>query len=238
MLVIIGVGYFSLKWYAEKTATEWLNAKEEFTQIDKDLKAAAAEKARLTEQVKEIESRIQRYSNMMVFFYKHYYISISLTSASALVAGICLFFISKVGWEKANNGLINVFIVTSSAVIFFGDLPGIFSHDESSTASRDLYLEHISLRNEIRSYLATGGTIGGALEKPDTFSTTEASRFIHYVDKKMAELNKIPIGFDATRITGIEGSARVLTVPEKATTSPQVLQNKKGVPAPKVSPTQ
>ncbi|MBD1927493.1 hypothetical protein H6F74_14755 [Trichocoleus sp. FACHB-90] len=238
LLTLIGLGYFSLEWYADKTANNWLSPQKELTPVDNGLKPGASDRARLAEQLNEIQSRINRYSAMMVFFYKHYYMSISLTSASALVAGICLFFISKVGWEKANNALINVFIVTSSAVIYFGDLPGIFKHDESSAASRDLYLEHISLRNEVRSYLATGGTIGGDPEKPDAFSPTETSRFIHYVDKKMAELNKIPIAFDATRITGIERNLERLTVPEKVTSSPKAVQTKKLMASPKPSPTQ
>jgi hypothetical protein len=217
LLILIGAGYCFLDRYAVKNANKWIDSRVESMPPAQNFKATAAEKARLIEQLNQIESRIQRYSAMMVFFYKHYYISISLTSASALVAGICLFFISKVGWKKANNSLINAFVVTSSAVIFFGDLPGIFKQNETSEASRDLYLQHISLRNEVRSYLATGGTIGGNSEQPDAFNVTEANRFIHYVDKKMAELNKIPIGFDATRITGVEDRVEKLTVPEKPT---------------------
>lgn len=221
LLILIGVGYFSMNWYADTIVKEWQGPKEELPRLGEDLKPTTSDKARLAEQVNEIQLRINRYSAVMIFFYKRYYISISLTTVSALVAGICLFFISKVGWKTANNALINIFVVTSSAVIFFGDLPGVFKHDENLTANRDLYLEHISLRNEVRSYLATGGTVGGNPANPDAFSITEASRFIHYVDKRMAELNKIPIDFDATRITGIEESSGRLSIPEKATPSAQ-----------------
>lgn len=214
LLILIGFGYFSLSWYGAKQAKEWLGPQEEFTPLGEKLNATATEKVRLAEQLNQIELRINRYSAMMVFFYKHYYISISLTSASALVAGICLFFISKKGWQDANNALINVFIVTSSAVIFFGDLPGIFRHNENSAASRDLYLEHISLRNQVRSYLATGATVGADPEKPNEFSRPETSRLILYIDQKLAELNKIPLGFDPTGIKDIEGKSK-LGVPEK-----------------------
>jgi hypothetical protein len=214
LLALIGVGYFSLNWYGAKQAKEWLGPQEDFTLVGETLNATPTEKVRLAEQLNQIELRINRYSAMMVFFYKHYYISISLTSASALVAGICLFFISKKGWQDANNALINVFIITSGAVIFFGDLPGIFRHNDNSAASRDLYLEHISLRNQVRSYLATGATVGGDPEKPNEFSRPETSRFILYVDQKLAELNQIPIGFDPTGIKDIEEKSR-LGIPEK-----------------------
>ncbi len=156
---------------------------------------------------------------MMIFFYKHYYTSIGITSASALVAGICLFFISKVGWDKVNNSLINVFVVTSSAVIFFGDLPGTFKYKENSEASRDLYLEHISLRNEVHSYLATGGTLSDNVENPNLYKRTEANLFIHYVDQKLASLNKIPLGFDTTGINDFKDNAERLSIPEKTQSS-------------------
>lgn len=156
---------------------------------------------------------------MMIFFYKHYYTSIGITSASALVAGICLFFISKVGWERVNNSLINVFVVTSSAVIFFGDLPETFKYKENSEASRDLYLDHISLRNEVRSYLATGGKVRDDAASSDVYKRTEPNLFIHYVDQKLASLNKIPLGFDTTGINDFKGNAERLSIPEKTQSS-------------------
>ena len=214
LLALIGVGYFSLNWYGGKQAKEWLGPQEEFTAVGETLNATPTEKMRLAEQLNQVELRINRYSAMMVFFYKHYYISISLTSASALVAGICLFFISKKGWQDANNALINVFIITSGAVIFFGDLPGIFRHNDNSAASRDSYLQHISLRNQVRSYLATGATVGEDPEKPNEFSRPETSRFILYVDQKLSELHKIPLGFDPTGIKDIQEKSR-LGIPEK-----------------------
>lgn len=169
LLVLIGASHLLHNRYAHQQAKKWLNlnSTEKLTTVDIDngkSGASATEKARLTEQLDDIQSRLDRYSTMMVFFYTHYYTSIIITSASALVAGICLFFISKVGWEKVNNSLINVFVVTSSTGIFFGDLPGTFKYKENSETSRDLYLEHISLRNEVRSYVVTGLTISDNAE--------------------------------------------------------------------------
>jgi hypothetical protein len=222
LLVLIGASNLCHNWYADQQAKDWLYSTEEIAPSkveNKKLDTSTPEKARLAEQLNDIQSRLDRYSAMMIFFYKHYYTSIGLTSASALVAGICLFFISKVGWERVNNSLINVFVVTSSAVIFFGDLPGTFKYKENSEASRDLYLEHLSLRNEVRSYLATGGTVSNNGENSDVYKRTEPSLFIHYVDQKLASLNKIPLGFDTTGINDFKGNAERLSLPEKTQSS-------------------
>ncbi len=245
LLVLIVASNLSHNWYADQQAKKWLHSTEKLTtsngenknldasdpekarleeltisnEENKNLDASDPEKARLAEQLNDIQSRLDRYSAMMIFFYKHYYTSIGITSASALVAGICLFFISKVGWDKVNNSLINVFVVTSSAVIFFGDLPGTFKYKENSEASRDLYLEHISLRNEVHSYLATGGTLSDNVENPNLYKRTEANLFIHYVDQKLASLNKIPLGFDTTGINDFKDNAERLSIPEKTQSS-------------------
>ncbi len=222
LLVLIVASNLSHNWYADQQAKKWLHSTEKLTTSNgenKNLDASDPEKARLAEQLNDIQSRLDRYSAMMIFFYKHYYTSIGITSASALVAGICLFFISKVGWDKVNNSLINVFVVTSSAVIFFGDLPGTFKYKENSEASRDLYLEHISLRNEVHSYLATGGTLSDNVENPNLYKRTEANLFIHYVDQKLASLNKIPLGFDTTGINDFKDNAERLSIPEKTQSS-------------------
>lgn len=218
LLVLIGASNILHSWYAHQQAKKWLNSTEKLTTIDIDKGksgASATEKARLTEQLDDIQSRLDRYSTMMVFFYTHYYTSIIITSASALVAGICLFFISKVGWERVNNSLINVFVVTSSIGIFFGDLPGTFKYKENSETSRDLYLEHISLKNEVRSYLVTGLTISDNAEDSAVYKRTETNLFIHYVDQKLASLNEIPLGFDTTGINDFKDNAERLSIPEK-----------------------
>lgn len=206
LAILLSTSYFSLNLYAGNKAKQWLKGQVELIPSTTEINAKEAEKLRIAEQLKVVTFQINRYAEIMVFFSNHYYTSIVLTSASALLAAICLFFISKIGWEKAHNSLINVFIVACTAVIFFGDLPGNFKEEENFKAYGNLYLEHIALRNEILSYLATGGTV---LEI-DSQSHIEASpldanKFIHRVDNKLAQLNRIPIGFDATGVNDIGG---------------------------------
>lgn len=201
LIVILSVSYLSLNLYAANKAKQWLKDPVKLTSLSTELKAEEAEKARLAQQLKVIEFQIHRYSEIMVFFSNHYYTALILTSASALVAAICLFFISKKGWDQSHNSIINIFIVASSAVVFFGDLPGIFKEEDNFKAYGNLYIEHIALRNEILSYMATGGTVlGKDPQNPYKVSRVDVNQFIHSVDNKLAQLNKIPLGFDATRI--------------------------------------
>lgn len=202
LVILISGGFFCLTWYADKKAKEWLGTKEELTALPSQrLVGTAAEKTRLDEQLKEIQLRIQRHSAVMIYFYKQYYISISMTYVLGLIAGICLFFISKVGWKDANHALMNAFIVTSSAALFYRQMPGIFRQDTNMAANRNLYLDYISLKNEVLSYAATGGIAGRDPNNPDSFTAINPKIFIYYVDQKLNKLNQIPIDFDITRVT-------------------------------------
>ncbi|HAZ46872.1 MAG TPA: hypothetical protein DCZ55_21060 [Cyanobacteria bacterium UBA11371] len=214
LVILISGGFFCLNWYADKKAKEWLGSQEELSALPSQrLVGTAAEKTRLDEQFKEIQLRIQRHSAVMSYFYKQYYISISMTYALGLLAGICLFFISKVGWKDANKGLINVFIITSSAALFYRQLPGIFRQDTNMAANRNLYLDYISLKNEVLSYAATGGIAGRDGNNTNSFTTINPKIFIYYVDQKLAKLNQIPIDFDITRVTETPDFKKVNSVP-------------------------
>jgi hypothetical protein len=100
--VFVLSSYWFLFWFAGTKEAEWLGTsprlqpdmvKATVTQ----LAATPAEQTRLTEQFQEIELRAARHAKMMGFFYKQYYISLSMIVGAAVVASICLFFISKAG---------------------------------------------------------------------------------------------------------------------------------------------
>lgn len=201
-LILIGGTFLSLNWFASNRANDWLKS-EEVSSLPQETEVSslgAAERDRLEAQFAEIQLRIERHANVMTYFYKQYFISLSMTSGLALVAGIAIFFVSRDGWSKANNALINVFIVTSSAALLYGQLPGLFKQDINLAANRKLYLDYTALRDEVLSYMATGGMIGGDPTNPDVFSPVDSKQFIHAIDKELAQLNQIPIEFDPTRV--------------------------------------
>jgi hypothetical protein len=206
-LVLILITFVGLRGFANVKANEWLKApaiKQEVLVPEQGATQLTPVQTRLQGQLTEIESRIERHTAVMIYFYQQYFISLSLASGLGLIAAFCLFFISRDGWQKANNALINVFMVTSSAALLYNQLPALFKQDINLSANRDLYLQYAALQNKVLSYQATGGTTGINLDRPDEFvDNVKPSLFIHEVDRKLAQLNQIPIEFDAAQIIKI-----------------------------------
>ncbi len=150
------------------------------------------EKNRLLEQLKQIEILSEKHAKIMSFFYKQYYISLSMMVSCTAIAVLSLFFISKSGWERVNNAIINVFIVASGILIFYGNISLAFQQKDNLEASQAIYLNYLALRNEFLSYLATGQTISA--------ETLTPSQFIHYVDTQMKTVSFIRLGFDPKSI--------------------------------------
>jgi hypothetical protein len=195
----------SLNWFAGNKAKEWLvqstvNPQPIFTE---NFKSKPAVKERLNQQFDDIQSRIKSHSDVMIYFYKQSYVCGSMSLGLAITSALCIFFISRDGWEKANNGLINAFLVTTSAAFVCNQIPVIFKQENNLTGNRTLYLEYVALRNEFISYAATGGTIGGEAAHPGDFTTVDANQFIHQIDRRLAELNQIAIDFDLSRVADV-----------------------------------
>ncbi|PSB01557.1 hypothetical protein [Merismopedia glauca] len=92
----------------------------------------------------------------MTFFYKQYFISLAIGSGAALVSLLCIFFVSKEGWEKTNNALINVGVTSFVTTLFFLNTSQIFQHSENLKVSQDLYANYTTLNNQLRSSLSSG----------------------------------------------------------------------------------
>lgn len=156
------------------------------------LNGTDAEKERIKEQLQEIRIRANSHISVMIYFYVRYYMSIAVASTSGIIAGICLFFISKVGWDHANEYVINVFLVTSSMAILFGGFPVVFKQEQNVAENKALYLKYIALEDEVNSYFATQENLEGEQQN--------LKKFIHYLDKQLARINQVAIGFDYTQI--------------------------------------
>ena len=210
-VIAISLVFSWFNWFADNQEKEWFVQQETkpLTLQTQTLKGTPVAKVRLSEQFEEIQLRIKSHSAVMVFFYKQYYISGSMSLTLGLFAALCGFLISRDGWQKANNGLINAFLVTSTFVFFYNQLPLIFKQDSNIAGNKTLYLDYISLRNEILSYAATNKTISQDAEKNGQFTEVEVDQFIHQLDKRMAELNQVAIDFDLKRVTDLPDFYRV-----------------------------
>ena len=200
--LVLGIclGYTLMFWFAGIKQNEWLSVTpalktEAINTAIANLATKPSEKARLIDQFEQIQDRIQKHANVMGFFYKQYYISLSMICGGSVVASICLFFISKKGWDRVNNALINIFIVSSSTVILYGNVSLVFKQEENIKDNQALYLSYFALRNEMLSYWAT--------QQASTGDSIAPAKFIHYMDGRLQELSQIRLGFDATRITDL-----------------------------------
>ncbi len=201
LVLSICLSYALMFWFAGTKQNEWLSVTPSLkteavnTTIANLTDTKPSEKARLMDQFEQIQDRIKTHANVMGFFYKQYYISLSMICGGSVVASICLFFISKSGWERVNNALINIFIVSSSTVILFGNISLVFEQEENIKGNQALYLSYFALRNEMLSYWAT--------QQASTGDPIAPAKFIHYMDGRLQELSQIRLGFDATRITDL-----------------------------------
>lgn len=200
LLVTNLVACVILSGFASQKATEWLALQSaqpaQKPELDQTVIQAPLLKKRLLNQVTEIEARQDRHAKVMTYFYKQYFISLSMASGSALAAILFAFFISRDGWEKANNGLINAFFVTFSAATLYTQIPGLFSQKVNLEQNRELYISYTNLQNQVVSYMAIGSVIDSETKQ---LVGIEPGLFIYQIDQQLVDLNQLPINFDATQ---------------------------------------
>ena len=215
--IIIGSGFIILNQYAKHLSKNWIDGirdsnnlefsvetSESPNKIHESIKKNCFCETRLKQQLSEIQIRISRHKELMLYFYRQHFISISMTSGLALIAGIVLIFIAEEGIGDANPALINIFITTSSAGLLYQRLPGIFKQELNREANRSLFLKYTDLGNTILSYAATGKIRDNTQVTSQSFSTQlDADKFIHFIDRELNRLNQLPIEFDATKIIKI-----------------------------------
>jgi hypothetical protein len=206
LLITALIGGLCLNVQAEKIADNWAKELKYFSKtsqkttpstveaiyINNFSNSSYAEKKRIQEQMEIIKSRSTTHLTIMTYFYTRFYMSIALASVSAIISAISLFYISKVGWEKANNYIIPIFVTTTSIAIFVGAFPVVFQQENNIRENSELYLKYINLENQILTRLATKANAEG--------TNLTLKEIINNTDIKLTEYNKIAIGFDANSI--------------------------------------
>jgi hypothetical protein len=150
------------------------------------------ERTRLMRQLTEIRRRAKHHLSVMEFFYTRYYMAITLFSVIGAIAALLLSFIVAKGWKDSSTYLITAFVVMTGTAAFYKALPSEFRQEQNIADNKTLYLQYVSLENELMSYLATGEDLN---EKP-----APPAHAIHYLDGRLKELNNLAIGFDYTKV--------------------------------------
>jgi hypothetical protein len=192
LIVHFGLGAYisnlQNSWLETAQASKTLESKKQEEQIQRANIVAIApiKKDRLLQQFVDIQNLEARYLKMTRYFGREYFVATVMKYICGLIAAVCAFFVSRDGWEKSNNSLINIFFVSSIALTYYTDSVGIFKHQANLQTSLDLYLRCISTKNMVLSYYAY---------KQDT-QPIPVDQFINNLDAKIDELGQFKWGLD------------------------------------------
>lgn len=177
------------------------------------------EKRRLNQQLQSIQELTTKNCNIMAFFYKEYFISLSISNISAILTIVCIFFLSKEGWEKSNNALINLSVTAFVVTTFYIHLTQVFQQDQNLRNSQDLYANYSALLNDFTSSLVliqpTAASSGSSKSIANTSKPSAYSVLIRDTDKTLNKLGYIHLGFDPHPIIEIQNRANSIFVGNK-----------------------
>ncbi len=180
------------------------------------LKLSDKEKSHLKAQSDAAGGRARFHLKSMVFVFSHYYMGTIVSTILGAIAAVLLVFISKPGWSAANEYLLSLFVITTSAALVYKAFPGLFEQERSIDENKQLYMKYVALEREIRTYAATGvhshvvlvkedkSEVGSILisllkqQKVSMVGPTDAQSFILYVDKELAG-GDLPLGIDHSK---------------------------------------
>ncbi|MEM8639194.1 MAG: hypothetical protein AAGG51_10315 [Cyanobacteria bacterium P01_G01_bin.54] len=157
-----------------------------------DFDAEPQLKQRLRSQFLRLQTRALIHSDVAAFFYGRSFVTLSIVSVSGIIALLCLFFISKDGWDDSSTLLLNLFVLAAGTVVLYGNLSIFLQYEANSQENIQVYTACINLREEFLSYLVTQQSRSG-----NTLTPTE---FIHYIDLQFELLNGITLNFDNQKL--------------------------------------
>ncbi|QMS87803.1 hypothetical protein HUN01_09490 [Nostoc edaphicum CCNP1411] len=200
LLVLAGFGVYASILYENNIANFWTQAsKNEVPTYDekKNLKnlEASPVKDRLLSQLLIIENREKKYSAMTKVYYQWLFVTIMSFSTSTIIASVCLFYISKEGWKKANNYVINVFTVFSSIALLSGSLRLVLKLEDNAQKNLTLLTSYIDLKNKTLTSIATIKTSITIDGKQMTISN-----IVNQTEKELSKYNDISIIVDTNNL--------------------------------------
>jgi hypothetical protein len=199
--------------FASHQERDWLNLTtvtktlQDSRSLAANVQATPAERSRMVDQFMLVQARTETHAQVMGLFYKLNFIALGTVGFATGTASISLFFISKAGWEQVNNALINLFIVSTGLVVFHSNLIFMFKFQDNIHLNGQLYSEYTQLYNTILTYWAI---------QPSAPNSPTSAEFILVTDQRLAELGKITLDFDVTRIDQLSKPLEALGNPPQS----------------------
>jgi hypothetical protein len=147
---------------------------------------------RLDAQVDAIDNSIKLHGAVMSYFYREYFVAITLASGAGVLAAALLLFISATGWQDCPIPLRVGFLGAAAIAALFGSLLTTYGYSKNASAngtSRDALL---GLRHQLLTYLVTGEDLAGKQLAPE--------QMLRYVDSILHDKARLSIGFDETSV--------------------------------------
>lgn len=132
------------------------------------------------------------HSDVFSYCYLRSFVTVKIIAAASLISTLCLFFISRVGWERANNAVINIFIMASTIIVFYGSIFVGLNYEKNAKTNRQLYTAYSNLGHETLRFLSTQRSRDGQPMTP--------ADFITYLDLKLEELGEITLEFNTNEV--------------------------------------
>ncbi|MDM7936118.1 MAG: hypothetical protein QUV06_01475 [Cyanobium sp. CZS 48M] len=166
-----------------------------------DVSITPGQTQRLKEQISQLDQGRRLACTVGVFYFSHRYAALSLSTAAGILALSSLALISKQGWEKSNNAIINIGI-TSGLVLYsawtFSQLYGQASNYENYNRK---YVLANDLISTIESAVANGSAVISANQEPTNLnlaSKPDMATLISHVDERLRVINKPEFTGDAS----------------------------------------
>jgi hypothetical protein len=148
----------------------------------------------------------EHHITVVQYFYSRYHAATTVALGMAVLVGLALLLVSKGGWDKANRYVLNALVVTTGLSVFYGAFPSVFEVQKNINSNTERYIQYTRLENELRTFMATGGSDG-----LDEKARREA---LNRFTTRLNDLNGILVGIDYTSIPNF-GNALEQKLPEK-----------------------
>jgi hypothetical protein len=210
LLIVVLVSHLAIYTITELWQKDWL-----LCEVEKNSpffkNQTTPEQSRLNSQFEIIQDLTNKNCKIMAFFYKQYFICLSIGGVAALVTFLCIFFLSKEGWEKSNNALVNITITAFGVTTLYLNITQVFQQEKNLKTSQDLYANYSALKNSFSSSLVLA--IPTPIQQVTPLKGLEAEKKLTYADliqdtdNKLNTLGYIRLGFDPTPITEMNNGA-------------------------------
>ena len=210
LLSVVVLSHSLIYSITELWQNDWLSCKVD-TSSSAFKNPTTSEQSRLNQQFEIIQDLNVKNCKIMAFFYKQYFICLSIGGTAALVAFLCIFFLSKEGWEKSNSALINLTITSFGVTTFYLNVTQVFQQEKNLKTSQDLYANYSALKNNFSSSLVLAIPTSAQQVTPskgsEIIKKLTYADLIQDTDNKLNTLGYIRLGFDPTPITEMNNSA-------------------------------